>query len=60
MKTSQYKQIRQFLGFKQDDVAKICGVSKKTVARFEAGTSSNLKLQKWYTEAKTQLILKLH
>ena len=54
-----YKRIRQCLELTQDDVAKMCNVSKKTVARFESGTSKNSKLDEWYSKASEQLVLNM-
>lgn len=54
-----YKRIRQCLELTQDDVAEICNVSKKTVARFEAGISKNSKLEEWYSKAGEQLVFNI-
>ena len=50
MKELSYKQIRAFAGYTQDELAEICDVDRRTVARFEKGQSHNHKLKTWYDE----------
>ena len=42
------KSIRETAGYTQRELANKLGVSRSTLQRFEAGTSSNRKLQKFY------------
>ena len=55
-KELSYKHIRQLSGCTQDDLAEICDVDRRTVARFETGLSHNAKLDRWYNEAFRNLM----
>lgn len=48
--TTNYCQIRMLAGMTQDDVAAVCNVNRRTVARFERGLSQNPVLQSWYEQ----------
>lgn len=45
-----YQQIRHLAGYTQDEVGELCGVNRRTVARFEKGLSFNKILKTWYDE----------
>ena len=56
METFTPKQIRQCLELLQQDIADECGVSKKTIARYEAGESNNKRAAAWFANARVELI----
>lgn len=54
------KRVRKFFGMKQEEVAKECGVCKKTVGRYELGQFFHKNVEAWYEDKELEILQKLY
>lgn len=55
-----FKQVRKIMGMQQGEVAKECGVCKKTVGRYELSQFFHKRVEAWYEDKELEILQKLY